>query len=55
MKVEGIIQLPTAYKTPPHEEIPVIDEKVIKSILYLGVRGDIKMQPEKEHTVDTFA
>ena len=55
MKVEGITQLQTMYNPPPPEEIPVIDEKAIKSILYLGLRGELKIQPEKEHTVDTFA
>lgn len=55
MKVEGIIQHPAIYNTPPPEEMPVIDEKAIKSILYLGLRGEIKIQPEQEHTVDTFA
>lgn len=55
MRVEGIIQLPTMYSTPPPEELPVIDEKAIKSILYLCLRGEIKIEPEQEHTVDTFA
>lgn len=55
MKVEGIIQLPTMVNPPPQEEIHVIDEKAIKSILYLCLRGEIKIPPEKDHTIDTFA
>ncbi len=38
--------------------IPVIRAKEIKSILYLGIRGKIKLTADnnsKDHTVDTFA
>ena len=45
-----------------HNNVPsVIKAKEIKSILYLGIRGDIKLSVEHgnaengSHTVDTFA
>jgi hypothetical protein len=37
------------------EEASVIQEDEIKSILYLGVRGDISYIADKKHAVDTFA
>jgi hypothetical protein len=57
MKIEGLIQFPQLYgqSVPPEQEFPVIDEKMIKSILYLGLKGNIQIQPEEKHTVDTFA
>jgi hypothetical protein len=57
MKIEGLIQLPQLYNhsVPAEQEFPVIDEKMIKSILYLGLKGNIQIQPEDKHTVDTFA
>ena len=36
-------------------DINVIDIKDIKSILYLGIKGNIALPAEEQHTVDTFA
>ncbi|MBN1696157.1 MAG: hypothetical protein JW881_01475 [Spirochaetales bacterium] len=57
MKIEGLMQLPQLYNqsVPQEHEYPVIDEKMIKSILYLGLKGDIQIEPEENHSVDTFA
>jgi len=33
----------------------VIDIKEIKTILYLGIKGNINLPSEEDHTVDTFA
>ncbi len=49
------IQIPTVQspKTPVRD-IPLIDAKDIKAILYLGIRGDIALPIEK-HKVDILA
>jgi hypothetical protein len=53
MKVEGIGNLHVpATKT---DELPIIKEEEIKSILYLGLRGAIKLDPGKTHAIDTYA
>jgi hypothetical protein len=44
-------QLPT--KTPPRE-YPLIDEKDIRAILYLGIRGKVSL-PVEDHKVDILA
>ncbi len=44
------VQLPKA----PVRDIPLIDVKDIKAILYLGIRGDIALPMEK-HKVDILA
>ena len=33
----------------------IIDINDIKSILYLGIKGDIHIPVEEKHTVDTYA
>ncbi len=53
MKVDAI-SLPWGQNTQTAAP-PVIDVNAIKAILYLGIRGEIKLQPVTEHTVDTFA
>ena len=53
MKVESVA-LPFV-PGPPQDELPVIKEEVIKSILYLGIRGEIKLDTTKKHAVDTYA
>ena len=46
MKVEGAVQLANSYSA--HVEIPVIKVNEIKSILYLGIKGEIKMKPQEK-------
>jgi len=50
---QGLLQNPNI------TQIPIIKAEEIKSILYLGIRGDIKLSPEvkgnSSHTIDTFA
>ncbi|MFI5369422.1 MAG: hypothetical protein ACHQ1F_10470 [Spirochaetia bacterium] len=36
-------------------ELPIIKADDIKTILYLGIRGEFKASTAKEHTVDTYA
>ena len=33
----------------------LIKVEEIRNILYLGIKGKVVVQPEEEHTVDTFA
>jgi len=53
MKVESVATslMPTAQT----DEMPVIKADQIKSILYLGIRGDIQLETGKKHSVDTYA
>jgi hypothetical protein len=44
---------PQKIETVPRET--VIDIKDIKSILYLGIKGEILIPVEEKHTVDTYA
>lgn len=37
------------------EELPIINAEEIKSILYLGIRGEVMLDAGKKHTVDTYA
>jgi hypothetical protein len=53
MKVDGIA-LPTVPITQA-AEMPIIKVDDIKTILYLGIRGEIKLDTGKQHTVDTYA
>jgi len=39
---------------PPDREIPLIEARDIKAILYLGIRGEIALPIEK-HKVDIIA
>ena len=36
-------------------ELPIIKVDAIKSILYLGIKGEIKLDTGNRHTVDMFA
>ena len=36
-------------------ELPIIKADDIKTILYLGIRGEIKLDTGRKHTVDTYA
>ncbi len=53
MKVDGIA-LPTI-PTPPQADIQIIKADDIKTILYLGIKGEIRLEPAGKHTVDTYA
>jgi hypothetical protein len=53
MKVDSIA-LPTMPSTQA-AEMQVINVDAIKTILYLGIRGEIKLDVGKKHTVDTYA
>ena len=53
MKVENIA-LPILPVSQP-EELPIINAEEIKSILYLGIRGEVKLELGGKHTVDTYA
>ena len=35
--------------------LPVMNEEEIKSILYLGIKGEIKLDQGQKHAVDTYA
>ena len=51
MKVDSIA-LPSM---PNPQELPIIKADDIKTILYLGIKGEIKLDTGKKHTVDTYA
>ncbi|OHD73394.1 MAG: hypothetical protein A2177_13135 [Spirochaetes bacterium RBG_13_68_11] len=53
MKIESVA-LPSV-QTTPIEEMPVINAEQIRSILYLGIRGNVRPAANAEHTVDTYA
>ena len=36
-------------------DLPIIKADDIKTILYLGIKGEIKLDAGKKHTVDTYA
>jgi hypothetical protein len=37
------------------DDVVIIKAEQIKSILYLGIRGDIHLETGKKHSVDTYA
>lgn len=41
-------------QTPPPQKLPLIEERDIKAILYMGLRGDIVL-PVDKHKVDILA
>jgi hypothetical protein len=53
MKVDSIA-LPTVPNTQA-AEMPIINVDAIKTILYLGIKGEIKLDTGTKHTVDTYA
>lgn len=53
MKIESMA-LPSV-PTTPIEEMPIIKAEEIKSILYLGIRGNVRPVVNAEHAVDTYA
>jgi hypothetical protein len=52
MKIDSIA-LPAVQNTQASAPIMTVDD--IKSILYLGIKGDMKLDTGKKHTVDTYA
>jgi hypothetical protein len=53
MKVDTVaLPMGQAMTTP---EIPLIKADDIKTILYLGIKGDIKLDSGNRHAVDTYA
>ena len=54
MKVDAI-PLPVGQNTQAAAEMPVINVDDIKTILYLGIKGEIKLDQGAKHTVDTYA
>ncbi len=59
MKVDTIALLgaqPTqSAQSAQNPEMPVISVDDIKTILYLGIRGEIRLEPATKHAVDTYA
>jgi len=57
MKVDSVA-LP-AVSNPQMNDLPIMNAEEIKSILYLGIRGEIKLESSadsgKQHAVDTYA
>jgi hypothetical protein len=53
MKIESVA-IPSV-PTTPIEEMPIIKAEEIRSILYLGIRGNMRPAPSAQHTVDTYA
>ena len=53
MKIDSVA-LPTV-PTTQIMEMPIIKVDDIKSILYLGIKGEIQLETGKKHTVDTYA
>ena len=53
MKVDSVA-LPAVPITQA-AEMPIINADDIKSILYLGIKGQIKLDTGNKHTVDTYA
>ena len=53
MKVDSVA-LPMVANAQANE-LPIIKADEIKTILYLGIKGEIKLDAGKKHTVDTYA
>lgn len=57
MKVDNVA-LP-AVSNAQMNDLPIMNAEEIKSILYLGIKGEIKLEPGADsgmkHTVDTYA
>ena len=53
MKVDSAA-LPTVPNTQMND-LPIMNEEEIKSILYLGIKGEIKLDQGPKHAVDTYA
>ena len=57
MKVDSVAipAVSNAQSTPQVNDLPIMNAEEIKSILYLGIKGEIKLDTGKTHTVDTYA
>jgi hypothetical protein len=53
MKIESVAL--SSVPTTPIEDLPIIKAEEIKSILYLGIRGNVRPAATAEHAVDTYA
>ena len=53
MKIDSIA-LPVVPNTQA-ADLPIIKVDDIKTILYLGIKGEIKLDTGNKHTVDTYA
>ncbi len=53
MKIESVA-IPSV-PTTPIEEMPIIQAEEIRSILFLGIRGNVRPVQNAGHTVDTYA
>jgi hypothetical protein len=53
MKVDSVA-LP-AVSNSQMNDLPIMNVEEIKSILYLGIKGEIKLDSEPRHAVDTYA
>lgn len=53
MKVDTVALPGTLGAATP--DMPLIKAEDIKSILYLGIKGDIKLDTGTKHAVDTYA
>jgi hypothetical protein len=42
-------------QTSATPDMPLIKAEDIKSILYLGIKGDLKLDTGSKHAVDTYA
>jgi len=56
MKVDSVaVPAVSNAQSTPHD-LPIMNAEEIKSILFLGIKGEIKLDTGgKEHTVDTYA
>ncbi len=58
MKVDSAA-LPTVSNSQmtdlPMSDLPIMKAEEIKSILYLGIKGEIKLDLGTKHAVDTYA
>ena len=53
MKIESVALAGT--QNAATADLPIMKAEAIKAILYLGIRGDIRLEPGNSHTVDTYA
>ncbi len=53
MKIESVAL--AGAKNPSTADLPIMKADAIKAILYLGIRGDIKLDLGNSHTIDTYA
>jgi len=51
MKVDSVALPPL----PNNQDLAIMKADDIKAILYLGIKGEIKLDMDKKHTVDTYA